>query len=124
MRALNLQEGNSMVSRRKFLGIAIGSGTALALTPALLLALQQQPLLQRAIPSSGDMLPVIGLAFSNHPSCADHTALREVVKTFADNGGRYIDATLGNAENQQFHMDAARALGISDQVFWSTTAYL
>ena len=35
-------------------------------------------------------------------SCADHAALKDVVKTFADNGGRFYDATLGNAANQQF----------------------
>ena len=37
------------------------------------------------------MLPVIGLSFSNHPACADHAALKEVLKTFADNGGRVFD---------------------------------
>jgi aryl-alcohol dehydrogenase-like predicted oxidoreductase len=81
-------------------------------------------LIQRPIPSSGEMLPVIGLAFSNHPSCADHASLRDVVKTFADNGGRYYDGTLGNIANQRFHIDAANELGVSKQLFWSTTGFL
>ena len=48
-------------------------------------ALQQGgKLIQRAIPSSGEMLPALGLSFSNHPGCADHAVLTEILKTFAD----------------------------------------
>ena len=70
------------------------------------------------------MLPAIGLAFSNHPSCADRAALKEVVKTFADNGGKYLDATLANAANEQFHINAANELGIANKLFWSARAFL
>jgi hypothetical protein len=54
-----------MIDRRRFLGMAAGAGATLALTPELLRALQslQQSggkLIQRAIPSTGEMLPVIG----------------------------------------------------------------
>jgi aryl-alcohol dehydrogenase-like predicted oxidoreductase len=112
-----------MINRRNLLGIL--AGACLALSPRLASA---QPLtgklIERAIPSSGEKLPVIGLAFSNHPGCADHAALKEVVKTFADNGGRYYDATLGNAANQRFHINAANELGVANKLFWSTTAFL
>ena len=47
-----------MVSRREFFGITVGAGATLALTPQLLRALQQAKLIQRAIPSSGEVLPV------------------------------------------------------------------
>jgi aryl-alcohol dehydrogenase-like predicted oxidoreductase len=114
-----------MINRRKFSGIAAVAGAMLAMSPQLLNAQQLNgKLIERTIPSSGEKLPVIGLAFSNHPSCADKTALKEVVKTFADNGGRYLDATLGNAANQQFHAQAASELGIANRMFWSTTAFL
>jgi aryl-alcohol dehydrogenase-like predicted oxidoreductase len=114
-----------MIDRRKFLGVAAVVGATLAISPELLSAQQLGgKLIERAIPSSGEKLPVIGLAFSNHPSCADHAALKEVVKTFADNGGRYLDATLGNIANQQFHYNAATELGIANKLFWSTTAFL
>ena len=112
-----------MIARRKFLGFVAVAG--LAISPQVLSAQQLSgKLIERAIPSSGEKLPVIGLAFSNHPSCADKSALKEVVKTFADNGGRYYDATLGNAANQQFHIDAANELGVANKLFWSTTAFL
>jgi aryl-alcohol dehydrogenase-like predicted oxidoreductase len=114
-----------MVNRREFLGITASAGAALALTPELLRALQalQQPgrtLIQRAIPSSGEMLPAVGLSFSNHVGCADHAALREVLKTFAGNGGRVFDAQHGNAAAEQFHATVADEVGIQNTLFWST----
>src|SRR5687768_8406940 len=109
-----------MVSRREFLGISLGAGATLALTPELLRALQQGTLIQRAIPSTGEMLPVIGLSFSNHVSCADPAALKEVLKTFADNGARVFDAQHGNAQAEQFQITAANELGIQNKLFWST----
>src|SRR5688572_4219462 len=114
-----------MIIRRMLLGFAAVTGATLALSPQRLSAQQLSgKLIERAIPSSGEKLPVIGLAFSNHPGCADKTALKEVVKTFADNGGRYYDATLGNAANQRFHIDAANELGVTNKLFLSTTAYV
>src|SRR5687767_9070470 len=114
-----------MNNRRKFLGIAAVAGAMLAISPQLLSAQQLSgKLIERAIPSTGEKLPVIGLAFSNHPSCADHAALKEVVKAFADNGGKMLDATLANAASEQFHITAADELGISRNLFWSARAFL
>lgn len=81
-----------MISRREFLGTSLGVTAAVALTPELLHALQQSggPLIQRAIPSSGEMLPVIGVQFGNSASL-DPAALKEVVKTLLDNGSRFLD---------------------------------
>ncbi len=116
-----------MISRRKWLGTSLGASAGLAVTPDLLRALSrlgalQQPgrkLIQRAIPSTGEMLPVIGLAFSNHPNCANPAALKEIVKTWADNGGKYLDATLGNTLAEEFHLTTANELGLQGKVFWS-----
>jgi len=111
-----------MISRREFFGTTLGAGAALALTPALLRALQQSGgnVIQRAIPSSGEMLPVIGLSFSNHPACADRAALKEVLKTLVENGGRVFDAMHGNASAEEFHATIASELGVQNKVFWST----
>jgi aryl-alcohol dehydrogenase-like predicted oxidoreductase len=115
-----------MINRRKFLGLTVTAGASIALTPELLRALGgnliQQPgkLIQRAIPSSGEMLPAVGLSFSNHPGCADHAVLTEILKTFAGSGGRVFDALHVNPANEQFHIDAANQLGIQNKLFWST----
>jgi aryl-alcohol dehydrogenase-like predicted oxidoreductase len=113
---------NRMINRRGFLGLTAGAGVTLALAPHLLHALQQSQdqLLQRAIPSTGEMLPVIGLSFSNHPACADHSALKDVLRTLVDNGGRVFDAMHGNASAEQFHITAANEVGVQDRLFWST----
>ena len=85
-----------MVNRREFLGIAAGAGAALALAPELLRAHQQSAgtLIQRAIPSSGEMLPVI--SFKPRPRRADRSSSRariakEILKTLLDNGGKVVD---------------------------------
>jgi aryl-alcohol dehydrogenase-like predicted oxidoreductase len=111
-----------VINRREFLGLAAGAGATLALAPQLLRALQQQggKLIQRAIPSSGEKLPVVGLSFSNHPACADHAALKEVLETFVDGGGRVFDAMHGNASAEQFHATVANELGVQRKIFWST----
>jgi aryl-alcohol dehydrogenase-like predicted oxidoreductase len=111
-----------MIDRRKFLGIAAGAGASLAITPQLLRAIQQSgpKLIQRAIPSSGEMLPSVGLSFSNHPGCSDHAALKEVLKAFADGGGKVYDAQHVNPANEQFHITAANETGLTNKLFWST----
>jgi aryl-alcohol dehydrogenase-like predicted oxidoreductase len=119
-----------MINRRNFFGITAGAGVTLAVTPELLRALQQaggnvlqQPagkLMQRAIPSSGEMLPVIGLTFANHAGCADPVALKEVLKTFVDNGGRVFDAMhVSETGTEEFHATVANELGIQNKLFWS-----
>ena len=110
-----------MISRREFLGITAGAGAAMAITPELLRALQQSSanLIQRAIPSTGEMLPVVGLSFSNHVSCADPAALRAVFRTFVDNGARVFDSMHGNAQADEFHARVAIELGVQDKLFWS-----
>src|SRR3954464_995198 len=116
-----------MISRREWLGTSLGAAAGLALTPELLRALQHSAALhrggklsQRAMPSSGEMLPALGLSFSNHPGCADHAVLTDILKTFYDAGGRAYDLLHVNPANEQFHIDAANQLGIQDKLFWST----
>ena len=55
-------QGETVISRREFLGTSLGAG-ALALTPEWLRAIEQSGgrLIQRAIPSTGETIPVIGL---------------------------------------------------------------
>ena len=128
-----------MISRRKFLGITAGAGAGLALTPDLLSALQlsggtliQQrgKLMQRAIPSSGEMLPVISFAprptvrvsgpGETKPAPTDVPAAKEVLKTFLDNGGKVVDVLHGGPIGENAARTAARELGIQDRFFWTT----
>ena len=119
-----------MINRREFLEITAGAGAALALTPERLLAFQQSSgrLMQRAIPSSGEMLPVIsfaprsvgGAAMSSQP--ADVAAMKAVLKTFIDNGGKVVDVLHAGPAGEQSARAAAAELGIQDKLFATTPA--
>jgi aryl-alcohol dehydrogenase-like predicted oxidoreductase len=121
-----------MVTRRDWLGITLGTGAALGAslgaTPRLLAALQtplpQGQLLQRAIPSSGERIPVIGLGssatFSQVARGEDVTALREVLKTMVDRGARLFDTAPSYGASEEVAGRIANELGIQDKLFWAT----
>ena len=121
-----------MIDRRRFLGIAAGAGATLALTPELLHALQQSgTLMQRAIPSSGEMLPVISFAPRSTsraaggpitPAPTDVPAAREILRALLDNGGKVVDVLHGGTLGENAARAAADELGIQDRFFWTTIA--
>ena len=112
-----------MINRRDFLEIAAGAGAALAFAPQLR-AHQSSAgtLIQRATPSTGERLPVVGLGRGSRP--ADPAALREVVRTLGDNGGRIVDTTAGGVDAQDASGAAAHDVGIQNKIFWSTPLVL
>ena len=119
-----------MVSRREFLEIAAGAGAALTLTE--LLRAHEPPagtLIQRAIPSSGEKIPVISFgprptappgpgAFKPMPT--DLPAARDVLKTFIDNGGKVVDVMHGGPIGEDAARAAADELGIQNKLLWTT----
>ena len=121
-----------MINRRDFFGITLGAGATLTLTPQLLRALQQQrgKLMQRAIPSSGEMLPVISFAprptvrvsgpGPTMPAPTDVPVAKEVLKTFLENGGKVVDVLHGGPIGENAARTAAAELGIQDKFFWTT----
>ena len=110
-----------MIDRRRFLGIAAGAGATLALTPELLRALQplQRQLIQRAVPSTGEMLPVISF---DPPQELDNAGMKEILRTMLDSGARVIDFPHGGGE--QIARAAADELGALDKFFWTTPLFV
>jgi aryl-alcohol dehydrogenase-like predicted oxidoreductase len=109
-----------MFSRREFLSTSLGAGATLALTPELLLRAFQRAagkLSERAIPSSGEMLPAI--SFSPRAE-ADAATMKEILKTFLSNGGKVVDVLHGGPAGEQAGRAAANELGIQDKFFWTT----
>ena len=102
--------------------MSVGAGATLALTPELLRAFQPSgKLIQRAIPSSGEMLPVVGLQFGNPPP-PNHAALKEVLKALVDSGGKFLDAVHQSAAAEEVTATIATELGIQNKIFWSSRA--
>lgn len=96
-----------MIARRTFLtataaGAAVlGSGALVQLANAA----AKGELLKRKIPSTGEMLPAIGMgtsgSFQVPANSAEYQALKQVLKVFFDGGATLIDTapTYGNAED-------------------------
>ena len=86
-----------MITRRDWLGRALGAAGALALAPSLSRAQgpAATPLIRRAIPSTGELLPVIGLGssatFAQVARNEDHEALRAVLSKMFELGGTVFD---------------------------------
>jgi aryl-alcohol dehydrogenase-like predicted oxidoreductase len=113
-----------MVSRRDWIGMTLGAGAALTLNQRLLHALPAGQLIQRAIPSTGERLPVVGLGssatFSSVARSEDQSALKDVMKTMIDMGGKVFDTAPSYGASEQVAGDIARELGITNKIFWAT----
>lgn len=97
-----------MSTRRRFLGTsaAILAGSSLSTSwVSTLQAAEKGTMLKRPIPSTGEMLPAIGMgtsgSFQVRAGSAEYQALKEVLKRFFDGGATLIDTapTYGNAED-------------------------
>ena len=113
-----------MVNRRDFIGITAGVGATLGLTPRLLLALIQGPIIQRAIPSTGEKIPVIGLGssatFSQVARAEDKSALKAVFQAMADKGASVFDTAPSYGASEQAAGDLVNEMGIANKMFWAT----
>jgi aryl-alcohol dehydrogenase-like predicted oxidoreductase len=113
-----------MLSRREWIGITLGAGGALVLHPRLLQALQEGQLIQRAVPSTGEMLPAVGLGssatFSRVARSDDVAALKEVIKTMVEGGATVFDTAPSYGASEQVAGNIANELGVADKIFWAT----
>ena len=106
-----------MINRREFLGLTAGAGAAMALTPELLFARQSGgKLIQRAIPSSGETVPVVSFGARQ----AEPAAMKALLRTLLDNGGRVVDVLHGGPAGEDAARAAAAELGLQDKFFWTT----
>ncbi|WP_070988166.1 aldo/keto reductase [Halofilum ochraceum] len=115
------------LSRRAFLQLSAGAGMLAALGPTALRA-APDTLNLRAIPASGQRIPVIGLGtartFDVDPDNAGAMRpLEGVLKNFYDGGGRLVDSSpmYGHAESVVGRL--AQRLGIADDLFMATKVW-
>ncbi len=117
-----------MLSRRDWLRVSAGAGALLGLNPRVLRALQTEPVRTRAIPSSGEHLPVIGLggrwiSMSSSPEeLADHRAVLHALADGAEGAGRLFDsaAGYGGGGSESYAGRWAEEDGFGDDIFWAT----
>ena len=112
-----------MYTRREWLKLTAAAGTALAIPPRLLQA-QDAPMITRAVPSTGEELPIIGLGssatFSSVARSDDVTALRNVLTTLLDNGGTLFDTAPSYGASEEVAGAIINEIDARDRVFWAT----
>jgi aryl-alcohol dehydrogenase-like predicted oxidoreductase len=110
------------LTRRDWLALTLGAAGACSWRTAQLFG--QQRLLTRAIPSSGEMLPVIGLGssatFSQVARKEDVAALGEVLQALVKGGGMVFDTAPGYGASEQVAGRIVSESGLADRLFWAT----
>ncbi len=117
-----------MISRRDWLRISAGAGAALGLNPRMLQALQTGAVRTRAIPSTGEQVPIIGLGgrwiSANSPpeELADHRRVLHALADGAEGAGRVFDsaAGYGRGGSETYAGQWAEEDGFGDGIFWTT----
>lgn len=111
------------LTRRDMLKLTAGAGAAVAL--GRLPAFGQAPeILKRPIPSSGELLPVVGLGtartFNVGDSEDERAPLRAVLEAFVEMGGTLLDTAYGYGNSEAVSGDLAKQLGVVDRLFIAT----
>ncbi len=119
-----LEEGALDITRRDMLKHCVSAGAALAFGRRAASVRNAAPLLTRPIPSSGELLPVIGLGsagtFGGTGSDGRLAPLREVLRLFHERGGRLLDTAPTYGEAEGVAGSLAIELGIHEELFLAT----
>lgn len=112
-----------MITRREYLRNSALAGTALAVPPGIVQALEGD-IITRAIPSTGEKIPVVGLGssatFRSVAQSDDVTALRDVLGTLFDHGGSVFDTAPGYGASEEVAGALVQELDATEKVFWAT----
>ncbi len=109
-----------MLDRRRLLAALAAGGAAYVLKPLAAVA-ARSPILTRAIPSTGEKLPVVGIGswitfnVGDDPIARDSCA--EVLRAFFQEGGRLIDSSPMYGSSQDVIGYGLRKLGKPPQLF-------
>jgi len=100
---------------------------AAAAAAAPVRAARAEPLLARRIPSSGEMLPAVGLGtwrtFDVGAGAAERAPLKEVLGAFVAVGGRVVDSSPMYGAAEPVVGDLASELGVAETLFLATKVW-
>lgn len=86
-----------------------------------------QPLLQRAIPRTGEMLPAVGLGtwqtFDVGPQAPQRTELKDVLRELVTLGGRVVDSSPMYGQSERVVGDLTSELNNRDRLFFATKVW-
>lgn len=111
------------ISRREFMTAALGA-SAYLITGAPTMANSQ---IQKPIPKTGEMLPVIGLGtwqtFDVGAGQSVRAPLKEVLEEFVRLGGKVIDSSPMYGKSESVTGELAAELGVQKQLFVATKVW-
>jgi aryl-alcohol dehydrogenase-like predicted oxidoreductase len=117
------------LSRRDALKLGLGAGALLgfnrldAFAAARRWSAAPGPLIERAIPSSGEKLPVVGIGTARsyeQPSPAELPVLKDVLRQFPELGGKLLDTAPAYGRAEDVVGDALAELKNRDKYFLAT----
>ncbi len=114
------------MTRREWLQRMAGAAGMLAFAPRAPLASEASKanLITRAIPRTGERLPIVGLGssatFAQVARSEDLTALRAVLGQMVALGGTVFDTAPGYGASEEVAGRIAQDLGIAKRLFWAT----
>ena len=116
-----------LIKRRAFLALSAAAGTAL-ISPHVLAARRwAEPMSTRAIPSSGEALPMVGVGtwqtFDVGGSAAGRAPLRQLLVEMFDSGGLVVDSSPMYGSSEQVAGDLLAELGLGDRAFIATKVW-
>ena len=112
-------------SRRDALKLGLGAGALFSLRGVSAFAAEPQAgaLIERAIPSTGEKLPVVGMGTAvkyENPTPEQIVELKQVLKRFPELGGRVLDTAPSYGRAEIVVGDALAELGNRDKYFLAT----
>ena len=112
------------MDRREFTRASLGAVSLVALGPALGPAFAgTEHIIKKAIPSSGELIPIIGLGTNRYgvdESAAARAPLRAALQRFHQMGGTLIDTAPQYRTSESVLGDLISDLGIRDDLFIAT----
>jgi aryl-alcohol dehydrogenase-like predicted oxidoreductase len=115
------------MNRREFIKTGITAGAVVALSDLHLFA-QAAPLIQKKIPSSGEMIPVVGLGtarrYEDVTTDAEKAPLRETIAKFKELGLKVIDSSSSYGTAEAVVGELVEGLKVRDSLFLATKVSL
>ena len=113
-----------MLTRREYLKYTAMAGAVCTLPGSLAQALEAGDIIKRAIPSTGEEIPVVGLGssatFRTVAQSEDVSALSSVLQTLVENGGTVFDTAPGYGASEEVAGRLVQELELKDDIFWAT----
>ena len=111
------------ITRRQAIQLGLSLGLGASLIPDVLAGMVQRGRLHtRKVPSTGELLPVIGLGTaSGYRTENDRATVSDVVSQFVAQGAKLIDTSPSYGAAEMLLGDAIATAGQREQLFLATT---